>query len=922
MDLKDCRMADDTNASIQAQTPKAEAPASRVNGDPERLDELRRCANLVAAIKVASRAKWNGGLKHAVEVLRDDFKADDREIADAFGEDVFDILSTEGVNQVPVTGWMMRECALFKTFREKRGRNAPIGGVLRSITNPKQSRRDLLAAVVQAKTAYLDACDRAGDESDEAQAAKAELKATKDMLPCVVYQGLFDGEGKGDDHFVSANGVFGLDYDFRRDGDAAAFKTRVFSAPFVGAAWLSASGKGVHALALGPVTTTAAGYRDAWDAIEVNLHALTGEHADPARKNRNGLLSPSHDIDLLWRRAPATFEPKTPPAKSRSATKTASAPDAGGSALERQLERVPNPDLHYDDWRRVVFVVRDEFGQAGRAAAERWSAKSGKHQQSGFDDLWNSTPRTAGERVSWGTLVQMAGGFNARMGRPRDDEPMSDTLRQRAKRAARQLDWRFLEVVPAEIRDAERVLEYCADFLLLVKSVQGEEAMLANANGLWEPLEHRRSDRSTGALARVVRKARTKALEAARAAGCDPDLLADLAMHWSVGDMARAKGDLARQIAQRVAGREVPVAQTHEERLDDRSNAPIIPLEGDVGGWHIKKRRVVSATEVAGHLLREKGWHMPEPVEEPWSAAGQVADEEIAGRYAGLFERTAALLVAPAKVVDIFACQRSSFGKSTFYDWLRAALPGMIIVVDARSAYNKSSMRFTPVAAASANAALVVVDGCGHVLHDLPSSVLDAHTDVLVTIELKGQDRQSVRRAGNLVLVGHDWPKIDVDAQGASTRLRWALRVPDSAPPLSQERRDALMSPEGVVRFRWRLIEKMGELANDSRGPLAATEGPESRKFVAELVRERGCPVVAAFKDTFEIDAGGFTPSSEVDALAKDMSPDGAGLSGKDVAEKVRKAFGSSVRLGRRRKRGDRGLERGWIGLRTRTTPF
>ena len=898
-----------------AEESNAQAPASRVNSDSERLDELRRCANLAAAIKVASRAKWNGGLRGAVVLLRDEFKAADDEITDAFGADVFDILSTEGVNQVPVTGWMMRECVLFKTFREKRGRNAPIGGVLRSITNPKQSRRDLLAAVVRAKTAHLDACDRAGDESDEAQAAKAELKATKGLLPCVVYQGLFDGAGKGDEHFVSANGVFGLDYDFRRDGDAAAFKTRVFSAPFVGAAWLSASGKGVHALALGPVTTTAAGYRDAWDAIEGNLHALTGEHADPARKNRNGLLSPSHDIDLLWRRAPATFEPKTPPStKQRSTTKNASVPDAGVSALERQLERVPNPDLHYDDWRRVVFVVRDEFGQAGRAAAERWSAKSGKHQQSGFDDLWNSTPRTAGERVSWGTLVQMAGGFNAKMGgRPRDDDPAPDALRKRARRTAGKLG-RLLEVVPAEVRDAERVVAYCADQLLLVKSKDGEEAMLANAFGFWETLEHRRTDRSTGALARVVARARKAAVKAGREQGLDPEALDDIEAYWADGDTAKEKGDLARQVAQRVAGREVPVAMTHEEQMDDRTRAPLIPLEDVEGAWHMERKCVISATEVASYRMREKGWAVPTPVDEPTSFAAEIVDAELDGRYKALFPRTAALFIKPAKTVDVFVCEKSSFGKTTFYDMLRAAFPGMVIVIDARSAYNRASTRFTPVAAATAQAALVVVDGCGHVEHDLKSSVLDAHTDTLVTVEQKGKDQKSLRRSANIVLVGHTWPRIDVDAQGADTRLRWAHKVDSDAPVLEQEHRDVMMSPEGIARFRWRFVEKIGELTNDPRGPLAATETDESARCVQLLIAERGCPMVAALKETYRLERGGFIKSTELDEVVKGCSPDGKALSGNELAAIVRKAFGTGVVRGRS---GSRNTDRvrGWKGL-------
>ncbi len=827
---------------------------------------------------------------------------------------MFDILSSEGENEVPVTGWMRRECALFKNYNAKRGQNVAIGAVLRSITNPKRQRLDLLAEVVRTKTKYHDACDTHGIESDAAKAAKEELKAAKKPLPCVAYQGVFDGEGKADEHFVSANGVYGLDYDFEMEIDAAMFQARVFDAPFVGAAWLSGSLRGVHALALGPVTTTAAEYRDAWAEIEGSLFTLTGEHADSARKNRNGLLSPSYDKDLLWRRAPTAFELKSA-SNSSDAGASSGSSDAGASVLERQLERIPNPDLHYDDWRRVVFVARDEFGQAGRAAAERWSARSSKHTQSGFDDLWNSTPRTAGETVGWGTLVQMAGGYNAKGGRPRSETPKAEALRKRAYRASDKLDERLLEIAPVEVRDAERVVAYCPDQLLLVRSKDGEEAMLANASGFWETLEHRRTDRSTGALARVVARARRKAIKAGREQGLDADALNHIEEYWSEGNTAKEKGDLARQVAQRVAGREVPVARTHEEQMDNRSHAPLIPLEDVDGAWHMKRQCVISATEVASYRMRERGWNVPTPVDEPTSYASETVDAELAGRYKGLFERTAALFIRPAKVVDVFMCQKSSFGKTTFYDLLREAFPGMIIVTDARSAYNRASTRFTPVAAATAQAALVVVDGCGHVEQDLSSSVLDAHTDTLVTVELKGQDQKTVRRSANIVLVGHSWPRIDVDAQGADTRLRWALKVDDDAPILEQERRDTLMSPEGIARFRWRFVETIGRLINDPKGPLAATETDASRKWVELLIRERGCPMVAMLKETYQLERGGFVLSAEVEEVIKGCSPDGKVPAGKVIGAIVRKTFGPSVILTRKQggdvaKRG-----RGWSGL-------
>ena len=836
----------------------------------------------------------------------------------------------DGQTKIPSIGWLSRKCGLHVDYYDKAGSSVSVGKVLESIRNPVAKRRRQIAVVQQLKRDEM----ALPEGSAERKAAHDKVGEAKKKLPSMIYQGTLDGEDKSDEHFVEANGIYGLDFDgFANEGEAKDFKAALFCLEYIGAAWISGSKMGVHALAIGEITDTANGYTTAWSHLVADVKSRTKRDADPQRCNRNGILFGSFDPQVLWRVDVQPFVPKEhhresetekPKAKERSRPHSV----ATDSQLAEQLAHIPNNDLEYKDWQRVIYAIHSEVGEAGYAAARGWSESSFKHSDKEFDELWrNAKPQGRSKgAVTWGTLVTMAGGHNAKAqggntqgGRPRSDEPDRDSVVKRGIRAGERIGDRLLQVTPAEVRDAERIVAYCVDDLLLLKSAQGEEAYLVNAGGLWEPLEHRRTDRSTGALARLVAKARKRALDAGAAAGYAANDLDDIRVCWANGDSAKFKGNLARQIAQRVAGREVAVKVVHEQRMDDRSHASLLPLEGG-GAWHIAQAKVIPASEVASHRMRERGWCMPLPVDNPGSLAADAVDTEIANRYSELFERIAALFIAPGKVVDVFTSAMSSWGKTTFFDMLREAFPGAVVCIDGRSAYNQSTMRFTPVAAATAHAAIVVVDGCGHIDHDLPPSVLDAHTDVMVTIELKGKDAKSVRRMGNIVLLGHDWPPIDVDAQGASTRLRWAHRVSPDATPLDQSRRDLLMSPAGIERFRWRFVSKMHELANADGGALKATETDASLEHRNEMIRERGCPMIAALKSHYVLQANGFVPTTDIEKLLTAVTDDGKPPAGKDLAAKMRRAFGNAVKRGTRMSGGER--LRGWIGLGVHVVPF
>ena len=595
--------------------------------------------------------------------------------------------------------------------------------------------------------------------------------------------------------------------------------------------------------------------------------------------------------------------------------------------LDRQLRRIANHDVQHDVWRDVVTAAMAECGEAGYRVAKDWSAKSKKHDAQAFDKLWRATQHAA-DGAAWQRLVALAGGFNAMEGgAPRTADASGGTLRKRAERAVERIAETMpaiakqMRVAPAEQADADRVLALCAERLLRVVGDGGHErVMVLGAGGMWAELEHRRSDATTGATAVTVRIARERAVAQARDAGVDDAALDDIVAYWHQGSTAQEKGSLARQVAQRVAGREVAVREAHSDALDDRSVRPVIPLAGGDGAWDIAAGERIDPAETATLLQTEMGWAMPYPHDVADDPATECMDAALEGRFAGLAERTAALLCGTAKTVDIFVCSKSSYGKTTYYDLARRAFPGMVERIDARTAYHTASMRFTPAALALTTRLLVVLDECGHVAGGdedarLPTAAINSHTDEYMTIEKKGENVHTAKRTGSLVLVGHDWPPIDVHDQGIDTRIQWVHHVKEDADAMTQEERDMLVSPAAVQRFRFRLLNMAQSLMADPRGAFKASETDESKAARALFLKERIDPRVAALQKELAVDPSGFTSNADVaEVLSPWQGDNGKGISSKIVTVLLAKAFDGKAKRGRPEVNGER--VRGWFGIK------
>lgn len=66
---------------------------------------------------------------------------------------------------------------------------------------------------------------------------------------------------------------------------------------------------------------------------------------------------------------------------------------------------MPNPNLPFDDWLRVLYATKGALKEEGRSAFMRWSAKSMKHDQAFADKEWHKAKPTL---LGAGSLIWMA----------------------------------------------------------------------------------------------------------------------------------------------------------------------------------------------------------------------------------------------------------------------------------------------------------------------------------------------------------------------------------------------------------------------------------------------------------------------------------------------------------------------------------
>ena len=118
-------------------------------------------------------------------------------------------------------------------------------------------------------------------------------------------------------------------------------------------------------------------------------------------------------------------------------------------------------------------------------------------------------------------------------------------------------------------------------------------------------------------------------------------------------------------------------------------------------------------------------------------------------------------------------------------------------------------------------------------------------------------DSKPVRRIGNLVLVGNDWPDWNTDAQGMDARIVWAYNRPDVTEPYTKDHHDLLVSDEGIAWIRAAVLQTATDYLRAADGSVSQAQQNSCssavvRQSVADCLHAGSDPDMHALREVAE----------------------------------------------------------------------
>ena len=150
-----------------------------------------------------------------------------------------------------------------------------------------------------------------------------------------------------------------------------------------------------------------------------------------------------------------------------------------------------------------------------------------------------------------------------------------------------------------------------------------------------------------------------------------------------------------------------------------------------------------------------------------------------------------------SKDIDVVRIPQSNAGKSTLIDALRRCTGGGVWSDPESKSLTERGSRFSQATAPLTQYRLVFYDEVDKI-PEIKHGLLNSITTETPSIERKGIDPRDGQRTGQPILIGGDWPTVDLDGQGVPDRLRWAWNKEDVA-PIDEQERQAILHPDGLT---------------------------------------------------------------------------------------------------------------------------
>ena len=438
----------------------------------------------------------------------------------------------------------------------------------------------------------------------------------------------------------------------------------------------------------------------------------------------------------------------------------------------------------------------------------------------------------------------------------------------------------------ASYQDCLRVLEYQGDHILRV----GREVYMAEAStGLWQIIQNGSSGMDMLPLIREARRHAINDLKDALGkseyspADCE-DALRTMMAAFNNG--RRHADNVAKDVASHAAAyrEEFPeVLTTNPVRFDDVQAAGALPLSGgaSAAGYEWATGRLLTAPEMRRKMIRSRDWHIEPPdfglLDNPSETAAAV-EKMVRERFLPWLERVAVLMLGPNKTLDAVRIPLSNSGKSSFIEALAKAFPGAIsftpgskdLAGEKGDNFNKTSKYLTM-------SLVYISDECDKPMQPFYDSTMTSLQADRLEVELKGVDSKSMRRIGNLILVGNDWPDWNTDAPGMDARIVWAYNRPDVKTAYTKDHHDLLVSEDGIAWIRAFVLQTATDYLKAAGGSVSqAQENSCNSAVVRQSVAD--CLHAGADLDMHALRGAGVYTGDEQDFTLNKSLMDAAGV--------------------------------------------
>ncbi len=385
----------------------------------------------------------------------------------------------------------------------------------------------------------------------------------------------------------------------------------------------------------------------------------------------------------------------------------------------------------------------------------------------------------------------------------------------------------------ASYQDCLRVLEYQGNHILRV----GREVYMAESStGLWQFIQNGSSGLD---MLPLIREARRKTLDEVKRTLADlsysggeyEDALRTMMAAFNNG--RRHADNVAKDVASHAAAyrEEFPnVLNSNPVRFDDVQSAGALPLAGGAAaaGYEWATGRILTAGEMRSALIRSRDWHIDPPdfglLDNPNEIAKEV-EKMVMDRFWPWLERTAVMMLGPNKTLDAVRIPLANSGKSSFIEALAKAFPGAIsFTASSKDLAGEKGDNFNKTSKYLTMSLVYISDECDKPLQPYYESTLTGLQGDRLEVELKGLDSKPIRRIGNLVMVGNDWPDWNTDAPGMDARIVWAYNRPDVTTPYTKDHHDLLVSEDGIAWIRAAVLQTATDFLRASGGSVSQAQ--------------------------------------------------------------------------------------------------